>query len=171
MNFLLLSSEKIHWSEFCSNIATMITGASALAALICLIVRTFTKNKFICEIFLTKTDKTNDGIRILFFDATFYNLSNNEKCITSITLSYNKDKYPTPVFRGNSDTNYIEHKWEMFNEIVPTHQSKTLNCLVFDSDNVFNGEKPVILRIKTPGKNFKCKTRIDFGVLIPKNPN
>ena len=169
MNLLFLSSEKIHWSELSANIATIITGASALAALICLIVSIFTKNKFNCEIFLTKTDKTNDGVKIFFFDATFYNLSDNEKCITSITLSYSKNKRPTPVFRGNSDINYLEHKWEMFNEIVPAHQSKTLNCLIFDGDNVFSGEKPVILWLKTPGKNFKCKTSIDFEVLMPKN--
>lgn len=158
--YLICDTTMMYWSTILANIATIITGISAFTALICLLRNACLKKKLNCNIFVSEVCKTIKGVKALKLFITFSNPSEMEKCLITLTFSHNFRLYP--IFNGNADINSVKYKDMVLNEVIPANQSKTINCIIFDNDDIFHDKVNLVLKAKTVNKVFTYKKEIKF---------
>lgn len=146
------------------SIASIITALSLISTIIVWYRNRLNANTFPIEIFLTAAQLTKSKTKAIWFDITFKNKTNKEFSIIDLNLKYLDKLYP--VFKGNTDINYIVHENLLTNIPISPNKSITCNGLLFDSNKFFNTELPIEIIVNTTLGTFNYHQVIDFDTSI-----
>lgn len=156
----------VQWTTVFANIATCLTAASAVYAVIYLFINRFAKGNFKAEIFLTAANITKQNSKAIYFNLTFKNRTDKEVSVVGISIRY-KDK-ECPVFKSSTDTNDIRPEDLLANLSISSHQSATFGALFFGDKETYSKVLPIELIVETTRKTFTYKKSIDFNTASTK---
>lgn len=164
--FICALNDWVQWTTVFANIATCLTAASAVSAVIYFIINRFTKWTFKAEIFLTAANITKQNVKAIYFNLTFKNRTDKEVSIVGVSIRHKGKE--CPVFKSSTDTDDIKPEDLLANLSISSHQSATFGGLFFGNKELYSKVLPVELIVETTRKTFTYKKLIDFNTASTK---